>query len=95
MRNDAVSVTMRPLSVKPQTSGGVWIPKLVVPAGTLLKVDQAVERGVVSEEEPSGNEWLTVREYAQHFRVSERTVIRWINTDPNMRARRIGPAGAK
>lgn len=39
------------------------------------------------------HEWLTVREVAQHYRVSERTVTRWVNTDPDMRVRRIGPSG--
>lgn len=38
-------------------------------------------------------EWLTVAEFAAHFRVTPRTVTRWVNEDPNMRARRIGPAG--
>ena len=42
------------------------------------------------EEQP---EWLTVREYARHFRVAERTVIRWISEDSGMKVRRIGPAG--
>ena len=38
-------------------------------------------------------EWLTVKEFAAHYRVSERTVTRWTRTDPEMRVRRIGPAG--
>ncbi|SFM01684.1 helix-turn-helix domain-containing protein [Streptomyces pini] len=40
----------------------------------------------------TAHEWLTVREVAEHFRVSERTVTRWVTTDPNMRVRRIGPS---
>lgn len=40
-----------------------------------------------------GHEWLTVREFAAHFRVSERTVIRWVATDPDMKVRRVGPSG--
>lgn len=39
------------------------------------------------------HEWLTVREVAQHYRVSERTVTRWVTSDPSMRVRRIGPSG--
>lgn len=38
-------------------------------------------------------EWLTVREVAQHYRVSTRTVSRWIAADPTMRVKRLGPAG--
>ncbi|MFH9244693.1 helix-turn-helix domain-containing protein [Streptomyces lydicus] len=38
-------------------------------------------------------EWLTVQEFAQHFRVSTRTVTRWVTSDPEMRVRRVGPAG--
>lgn len=38
-------------------------------------------------------EWLTVREFAQHYRVSERTVIRWIASDPSMAVRKVGPGG--
>lgn len=38
-----------------------------------------------------GPEWLTVHEVAQHFRVSDRTVIRWIAADTTMRVRRVGP----
>lgn len=41
----------------------------------------------------TGSEWLTVAEYAAHFRVAERTVLRWVNSDPNMKVRRIGPTG--
>lgn len=39
----------------------------------------------------NGPEWLTVHEVAQHFRVSDRTVIRWIAADATMRVRRVGP----
>lgn len=38
-------------------------------------------------------EWLTVGEFAAHYRVSERTVTRWARTDPEMHVRRLGPAG--
>ncbi|WP_327707534.1 helix-turn-helix domain-containing protein (plasmid) [Streptomyces decoyicus] len=38
-------------------------------------------------------EWLTVQEVATHFRVSARTVTRWVTSDPNMCVRRVGPAG--
>lgn len=38
-----------------------------------------------------GPEWLTVREVAQHYRVSERTIRRWIESDPSIRVRRVGP----
>lgn len=41
----------------------------------------------------SGPEWLTVQEFAEHFRVSDRTVVRWIASDPNMRVRKVGPSG--
>ena len=41
----------------------------------------------------STHEWLTVREVAEHYRVSERTVARWVATDSAMRVRRLGPAG--
>lgn len=37
-------------------------------------------------------EWLTVREVADHFRVSERTVNRWALSG-GLRIRRIGPTG--
>lgn len=37
------------------------------------------------------HEWLTVREFAQHYRVSERTVVRWIASDSSMKVRRVGP----
>ena len=40
----------------------------------------------------SSREWLTVREYAAHYGVSERTVTRWVRTDPQMRVRRLGPS---
>jgi hypothetical protein len=32
-----------------------------------------------------GQEWRTVREYAEHRGVTPRTVVRWVHTDPNMR----------
>ncbi len=38
-------------------------------------------------------EWLTVREVAAYWRVSDRTVTRWVNSDPDMRVRRLGPSG--
>ncbi len=38
-------------------------------------------------------EWLTVTEYADYYRVSPRTVSRWIAEDPNMRIKRLGPSG--
>jgi hypothetical protein len=38
------------------------------------------------------SEWLTVQEYAAHFRVAPRTVLRWVEADPNMTVRRIGPS---
>jgi predicted DNA-binding transcriptional regulator YafY len=47
----------------------------------------------MSSEETSVAEWLTVREYAEHYRISERTALRWIAADPEMRVRRIGPSG--
>ena len=37
-------------------------------------------------------EWLTVREVAEHFRVSDRTVNRWALSG-RLRIRRIGPTG--
>ncbi|MFD5234871.1 helix-turn-helix domain-containing protein [Streptomyces qaidamensis] len=37
-------------------------------------------------------EWLTVREVADHFRVSTRTVTRWALSG-HLRMRRVGPAG--
>ncbi|EFE72623.1 predicted protein [Streptomyces viridosporus ATCC 14672] len=37
-------------------------------------------------------EWLTVREVAEHFRVSTRTVTRWALSG-QMRMRRVGPTG--
>lgn len=40
----------------------------------------------------SGPEWLTVREVAEHFRVSTRTVTRWALSG-QMRMRRVGPTG--
>lgn len=47
----------------------------------------------MADEGESGSEWLTVREYAKHIRVSERTVLRWVKTDPAMRVWRVGPSG--
>lgn len=41
---------------------------------------------------PSEAEWLTVREVAEHFRVSARTVNRWA-TSGELRVRRIGQTG--
>ncbi|MCA1842556.1 MAG: helix-turn-helix domain-containing protein [Actinobacteria bacterium] len=38
-------------------------------------------------------EWLTVQEYADILRVSPRTVTRWVNKDPEMKMRRVGPTG--
>lgn len=37
-------------------------------------------------------EWLTVREVADHYRVSTRTVTRWA-VSGQMRMRRVGPTG--
>jgi excisionase family DNA binding protein len=37
-------------------------------------------------------EWLTVREVAEHFRVSTRTVTRWAESG-QLRMRRVGPTG--
>lgn len=37
-------------------------------------------------------EWLTVREVADHFRVSTRTVTRWALSG-QLRMRRVGPTG--
>lgn len=37
-------------------------------------------------------EWLTVREVAEHYRVSTRTVTRWALSG-QLRMRRIGPTG--
>ncbi|MGW4758687.1 helix-turn-helix domain-containing protein [Streptomyces chartreusis] len=39
------------------------------------------------------NEWLTARQVAAHFQVSERTVYRWVGIDPAMRVQRLGPDG--
>jgi len=47
----------------------------------------------MADGEKGQSEWLTVQEFAAHFRVSERTVTRWTKTDPEMYVRRIGPAG--
>jgi excisionase family DNA binding protein len=41
----------------------------------------------------TGPEWLTVQEVATHFRVSTRTVTRWIASDTTMKVRRVGPGG--
>ena len=38
------------------------------------------------------SEWLTVREVADHFRVSTRTIHRWVASG-EIRSRRIGPGG--
>ncbi|MCM3822596.1 helix-turn-helix domain-containing protein [Streptomyces sp. DR3-1] len=40
----------------------------------------------------AGTEWLTVREVADHFRVSTKTIHRWI-TSGELHATRIGPGG--
>ncbi|MFC9678132.1 helix-turn-helix domain-containing protein, partial [Streptomyces sp. NPDC056949] len=40
----------------------------------------------------TGPEWLTVREVAQHYRVSERTVCRWALSG-HLRMMRVGPTG--
>ncbi|MFJ8589532.1 helix-turn-helix domain-containing protein [Streptomyces sp. NPDC093595] len=42
--------------------------------------------------ESKGPEWLTVREVAEHFRVSPRTVTRWALSG-QLRMRRVGPSG--
>lgn len=47
----------------------------------------------MADEGEKQSEWLTVQEYAAHFRVAGRTVLRWVNSDPNMTVRRIGPSG--
>jgi excisionase family DNA binding protein len=39
----------------------------------------------------SGPEWLTIMEVGAYFRVSPRTIRRWIESDTTMRVRRIGP----
>nr|WP_205614816.1 helix-turn-helix domain-containing protein [Streptomyces chartreusis] len=43
--------------------------------------------------EASAGEWLTARQVAAHFQVSQRTVYRWAGTDPTMRVQRLGPDG--
>lgn len=48
------------------------------------------EQPPASQEAPS--EWLTLQEFADHFRVSTRTVALWVASDPSMRIRRVGPA---
>ncbi|MFF7315053.1 helix-turn-helix domain-containing protein [Streptomyces sp. NPDC008137] len=40
----------------------------------------------------SSPEWLTVSEFARHFRVSTRTVTRWALSG-QLRMRRVGPTG--
>lgn len=47
----------------------------------------------MADEGETGSEWLTVQEYAAHFRVAQRTVLRWVSSDPQMKVRRIGPSG--
>ncbi|MGW1980790.1 helix-turn-helix domain-containing protein [Streptomyces sp. NPDC001889] len=44
------------------------------------------------ESDTSTVEWLTVSEFATHFRVSDRTVCRWAESG-QLRIRRIGPTG--
>lgn len=41
----------------------------------------------------SGQEWISVAEYARYFGISVRTATRWATTDPAMRVRRLGPNG--
>lgn len=38
-------------------------------------------------------EWITVQEYADHYRVSVRSVMRWIAAGSVANVRRLGPAG--
>jgi excisionase family DNA binding protein len=38
-------------------------------------------------------EWLTAAEVARHFRVSARTVLRWVEAGQFEQVRRLGPAG--
>lgn len=59
-------------------------------AGIVFRSTSEAEEAAMSE---IAHEWLTVREVARHFRVSDRTVTRWVNTDPSMRVRRLGPSG--
>lgn len=40
----------------------------------------------------SSPEWLTIREVADHYRVSTRTITRWALSG-QLRMRRIGPTG--
>jgi excisionase family DNA binding protein len=44
-------------------------------------------------ERESDPEWVTVREYAERYRCSTRTVLRMIASDSSMKVRRIGPTG--
>ncbi|WP_431996011.1 helix-turn-helix domain-containing protein [Streptomyces griseoflavus] len=38
-------------------------------------------------------EWLTCGEVARHFRVSARTVLRWVDAGEFEAVRRLGPSG--
>lgn len=40
-----------------------------------------------------GPEWLTRAQFAAALQVHVVTVSKWINTDPDMRVKRIGPTG--
>ncbi|MET9183471.1 helix-turn-helix domain-containing protein [Kitasatospora aureofaciens] len=51
------------------------------------------ERHLMPHETERSTEWLTVQELATHYRVSTRTVLRWISADTSMRVRRLGPSG--
>jgi excisionase family DNA binding protein len=44
-------------------------------------------------ERESDPEWVTVREFAERYRCSARTVLRMIASDSSMKVRRIGPTG--
>ncbi|MFF5853976.1 helix-turn-helix domain-containing protein [[Kitasatospora] papulosa] len=46
----------------------------------------------MQQQESSAPEWMTVREVAEHFRVSTRTIHRWVASG-EIRSRRIGPGG--
>jgi excisionase family DNA binding protein len=46
----------------------------------------------MDSESTTAAEWLTVREVANHYRVSTRTVNRWALSG-QLRVRRIGPTG--
>ncbi|GHA83115.1 helix-turn-helix domain-containing protein [Streptomyces chryseus] len=39
------------------------------------------------------DEWLTTRQFATLLQVHIDTVRRWVRTDPDMRVKRLGPAG--